>query len=137
MAATTLVLCVFRLAAVDDNGADLIRNLDLRRCSIQECVFDFHPVSFPPEALPGGQGTKEPEVTMDTPADSVWEKTWQSTVGTSSSKTPDKGNSVLYVSRRLSCASQGFEIISLSGVVSPRGVKRFSDFRQNQKTTGT
>ena len=58
MAATTLVLCVFRLAAVDDNGADLIRNLDLRRCSIQECVFDFHPVSFPPEALPGGQGTK-------------------------------------------------------------------------------
>ena len=58
MAATTLVLCVFRLAAVDDNGADLIRNLDLRRCSIQECVFDFHNVSFPLEAAPSGRDTK-------------------------------------------------------------------------------
>ena len=58
MAATTLVLCVLRLAAVDDNGPDFIRDLDLRRCSIQKRVFDFHPVSFPPEALPGGPGTK-------------------------------------------------------------------------------
>ena len=39
MAATPLVLCVFRLATVDDNGANLARNLDLRRCSIQKSVF--------------------------------------------------------------------------------------------------
>ena len=58
MATAPLVLRMLRLAAVDDDSADLVRNLDLRRCSIQECVFDFHPVSFPPEALPGGPGTK-------------------------------------------------------------------------------
>ena len=58
MTATPLVLCMLRLVTVDDDGSDLIRNLDLRRCSIQKSVFDFHPVSFPPEALPGGQGTK-------------------------------------------------------------------------------
>ena len=49
---------------------------------------------------------------MDTPAKNAWKKAYLSTVGTSSPKIPDKGNSVLYVSRRLSCASQGFEITS-------------------------
>ena len=49
---------------------------------------------------------------MDTPAKNAWKKAYLSTVGTSSPKTPDKGNSILYVSRRLSCASQGFEITS-------------------------
>ena len=69
---------------------------------------------------------------MDTPADSVWEKTWQSTVGTSSSKTPDKGNSVLYVSRRLSCASQGFEI-KFGGAACPKGYIRFFGFMGKTK----
>lgn len=59
---------------------------------------------------------------MDTPANNAWEKAHLSTVGTSSPKTPGKGSSVFYVSRRLSCASQGFEIISLSGAVSPNGL---------------
>ena len=53
---------------------------------------------------------------MDTPAKNAWKKAYLSTVGTSSPKTPGKGSSVLYVSRRLSCASQGFEIIWLVGL---------------------
>lgn len=42
MVAMTLVLRVLRLTAVDDDGTDFVRNLDLRHCSVQECVFDFH-----------------------------------------------------------------------------------------------
>ena len=122
MAATTLVLCVFRLAAVDDNGADLIRNLDLRRCSIQECVFDFHPVSFPPEALPGGQGTKRAGGHDGHTGGQHLGEGISKYGGYIESQVSHKGNSVLYVSSRLSCASQGFEIISLSGVVSPNGL---------------
>ena len=73
---------------------------------------------------------------MDTPADSAWKKAYLSTVDTSSPKTPDKGNSVLYVSRRLSCASQGFEIISLSGAFSSKvGIKIFV-LPGKQKWTG-
>ena len=53
-----LVLCVLCLAAVDDDGTDFVRNLDLRHCSVQECVFDFHNVSFPLEAASGGRDTK-------------------------------------------------------------------------------
>ena len=58
MVAMALVLCVFCLAAVDDDGTDFVRNLDLRHCSVQECVFDFHDVSFPLEAALGGRDTK-------------------------------------------------------------------------------
>nr|DAU75244.1 MAG TPA: hypothetical protein [Caudoviricetes sp.] len=58
MVAMTLVLCVLCLAAVDDDSTDFVRNLDLRHCSVQECVFDFHNVSFPLEAAPSGRDTK-------------------------------------------------------------------------------
>lgn len=58
MVAMALVLRVLRLAAVDDDGTDFIRNLDLRHCSVQECVFDFYNVSFPLEAAPSGRNTK-------------------------------------------------------------------------------
>ena len=74
---------------------------------------------------------------MDTPAKNAWKKAYLSTVGTSSSKTPGKGSSVLYVSRRLSCASQGFEIISLSGVVSPNGLQGFLGYLKKTKMAGT
>ena len=49
---------MFSLSAVDDDGTDFIINLDLRCRSIQECVFDFHNVSFPLEAAPSGRDTK-------------------------------------------------------------------------------
>ena len=42
MVAMAFVLRVLRLAAGDDDGTDFVRNLDLRHCSVQECVFDFH-----------------------------------------------------------------------------------------------
>nr|DAU09919.1 MAG TPA: hypothetical protein [Caudoviricetes sp.] len=57
MVAMTLVLRVLRLTAVDDDGTDFVRNLDLRHCSVQECVFDFHNVSFPLETAPSGRDT--------------------------------------------------------------------------------
>lgn len=47
-----------RLTAVDDYGTDFVRNLNLCHCSVQECVFDFHNVSFPLEAAPSGRDTK-------------------------------------------------------------------------------
>lgn len=58
MVAMTLVLRVLRLTAVDDDGTDFVRNLDLRHCSVQECVFDFHNVSFPLETALSGRDTK-------------------------------------------------------------------------------
>ena len=58
MVAMTLVLRVLRLTAGDDDGTDFVRNLDLRHCSVQECVFDFHNVSFPLETALSGRNTK-------------------------------------------------------------------------------
>lgn len=95
-----LVVDIVLLAVqLNDDVGILFGNFDLNGFGCK-FILDLHDVSFPLEAAPDGRDKKEPEVTMDTPADNAYKKAWQSTVGTSSSKNLLRF-SVLYVSRRL------------------------------------